>query len=328
MVFGAAAGKEALVVGGKASCCVLRAENYVFLRSESVLPFMSSTATYRTRVNYTNVIVSMALVLFMLGLFGYALLYGRQLGELLRESIDVAVEMTENAEKEQADKLMEVLNSSDFVKSGSVQFIPKEEAAKMMEAELGEEFAQTGLPNPYFNMLTFNVKAKWMHPDSLAWIRTALREEAGVNDVYYQGETAQLVAANIKKVAWGALLTALFFIFAAATLIHNTIRLALFANRFLIKNMELVGATWGFISRPYLLRAIWHGLLSGLMAVAGLYVLHRVLESSIPQWKSLGDWPMLAAMAAALVALGVAVQWVSTFAVVRKYLKLRVDELF
>ncbi|MBP8239413.1 MAG: permease-like cell division protein FtsX [Saprospiraceae bacterium] len=289
---------------------------------------MSTTATYRARVNYTNVIVSMALVLFMLGLFGYALLYGRQLGELLRESIDVAVELTENAEKAQADKLMEVLNTSEFVKSGSVQLISKEEAAKIMQAELDEDFAQAGLSNPYFDMVTFNVKADWMHPDSLAWIRTALREEAGVNDVFYQGETAELIASNIKKVAWGALFTALFFIFAAATLIHNTIRLALFANRFLIKNMELVGATWGFISRPYLLRAVWHGLLSGLIAVLGLYILHRILESSIPQWKALGDGAVLLSMAVGLVVLGVAVQWLSTLVVVRKYLRLRVDELF
>ncbi|MBX2927381.1 MAG: permease-like cell division protein FtsX [Saprospiraceae bacterium] len=289
---------------------------------------MSSQATYRSRVNYLNVILSMAVVLFMLGLFGYALLYGGQLTKALRESIDIVVELKEGAQKTQADSLAGLLRSSDFVKTESVQFISKEEAAKAMREELGEDHAQLNLPNPYFDMLTFNVQAAYMHPDSLAWIRDAVREFAGVNDVFYQENTAGIVAANIKKIAWAALIIAVFFIFAAVTLIHNTIRLALYANRFLIKNMELTGATWGFISRPFLRRAAWHGLLSALIACAALWLMHRGLETALPQWRNFENVPLLAAGAALLILLGVAVHALSTLTVVRKYLRLRVDDLF
>jgi cell division transport system permease protein len=289
---------------------------------------MSSQATYRSKVNYINVILSMAVVLFMLGLFGYALLYGSQLTKALRESIDIVVELKENTEKAQADSLAGALRSSEFVKAESVLFIPKEEAAKAMREEFGEDHAQLNLPNPYFDMLTFNVQAAYMQPDSLAWIRDAVREYAGVNDVFYQENTAGVVAANIKKIAWAALIIAVFFIFAAVTLIHNTIRLALFANRFLIKNMELTGATWGFISRPFLRRAVWHGLLSGLIACAALWLMHTGLETALPQWRTFGHAPTLFAAAVLLIMLGIAVHTLSTFTVVRKYLRLRVDDLF
>lgn len=289
---------------------------------------MSGTATYRTKVNYINVILSMALVLFMLGLFGFALLYGRQLATALRESIDIVVEMKEQSGKPEADSLVFALRAGAFVKSESVRFISKEEAARTMKAEFGEDFSRMGLPNPYYDVVTFNVQADMMHPDSLAWIRTAVREMPGVNDVFYQENTAELVAANIKKIAWGALIIAVFFIFAAATLIHNTIRLALYANRFLIKNMELVGATWGFISRPYLRRAALHGLLSGLIAAGALWMLHAGLKAGLPQWGALQHMEPMILLGVFLVVLGIAVHVFSTFLVVRKYLRLRADDLF
>ncbi len=289
---------------------------------------MSSTATYRSRVNYMNVVFSMALVLFMLGLFGYALIYGRQLADSLRESINIVVELKESSDRSSADSLQAALRLSTFVKPESVRLISKEEAAKTMKEEFGEDFAQLGLPNPFFDVVTFNVPANYMHSDSLTWIRAAVREQPGVNDVFYQQTAAELVAANIKKVAWGALIIAAFFIFAAATLIHNTVRLALFANRFLIKNMELVGATWGFISRPYLKRAALHGFAGGLLAAGALWLLHAGLASGMSQWRELAHVQVVAGLCAALVFLGVLVTTGSTFFVVRKYLRLRVDDLF
>ncbi len=289
---------------------------------------MSSPATYRSKVNYASVILSMALVLFMLGLFGYALLYGRQLAVALQESINIVVELKEYADKPAADSLAAALRASAFVKTGSVNFISKEEAARSMKEDLGEDFAQLGLTNPYYDLITFNVPAAYMHPDSLQWIRDAVREQAGVNDVFYQQNTAEIVVANVKKAAWAALITAVFFIFAAATLIHNTVRLALFANRFLIKNMELVGATWGFISRPYLLRAAWHGLWSGIIAAGALWAVHAALAAGLPQWRELSHPEVFAAMAAAVALLGILVNVASTYLVVRKYLRLRVDDLF
>jgi cell division transport system permease protein len=289
---------------------------------------MLKKAGYKSRVNYLSVVFSMALVLFMLGLFGYALLFGTRMAVALRESIQLVAELREDSDKADASSLMAALRESRFVKPESVKLITKEEAARTMKAEFGEDFSRLGMPNPFFDIITFNVPATFMHPDSLEWIREALVQEPIVSEVFYQENVAELIAANIKKVAWGALLIAIFFIFAAATLIHNTVRLSLFANRFLIKNMELVGATWGFISRPYLKRAIWHGLMSGLVAAGALWGLHSALENYIPQWREMGQPEALIVLSAILVLLGMVVNAASTFFVVRKYLRLRVDDLF
>jgi cell division transport system permease protein len=289
---------------------------------------MHSKAGYKSRVNYLSVIFSMALVLFMLGLFGYALFFGTRLAVALRESIQLVAELREDTDNTTASTLVESLRESRFVKPESVKLITKEEAARTMKAEFGEDFSRLDMPNPFFDIIVFNVPAAYMHPDSLAWISDALTQEEGVSEVFYQLNVAELIAANVKKVAWGALLIAIFFIFAAATLIHNTVRLSLFANRFLIKNMELVGATWGFISRPYLKRALWHGLLSGLLASASLWGLHAALEKYLPQWREMSQPEALFILSAVLIVLGMWINAASTFLVVRKYLSLRVDDLF
>ncbi len=286
------------------------------------------SATYRSKVNYLSVIFSMALVLFMLGLFGYLTLCGRKLVVAFREGINLIVELKPDAEQPGIDYLVNTLQRSYFVKPQSVRFISNEEAARTMAQEFGEDFNKLGLPNPFYHVVTFNVYAAYLQPDSLAGIRASLKEIPVVNDVFYHHSLADAIIANLKKVAWGALAIAVFLIFAAATLIHNTVRLALFANRFLIKNMELVGATWGFISRPYLQRAAWHGLISSALACLALWMMHAGLSAWLPVWHSMQSPEVLGLLCAGLVAAGVGIGVVSTYLVVRKYLRLRVDELF
>lgn len=292
------------------------------------IPQVERSTTYRSKVNYLNVIFSMGLVLFMLGLFGYLMLYGRKLVVAFREGINLIVELKPDADQPGIDRLVNTLQRSRFVKPQSVRFISKEEAARTMAQEFGEDFNKLGLPNPFYHVVTFNVYAAYLQPDSLAEIRASLRQIPAVNDVFYHHSLADTVAANLKKVAWGALAIAVFFIFAAATLIHNTVRLALFANRFLIKNMELVGATWGFISRPYLQRAAWHGLISSALACLALWTMHVGLSAWLPLWRSMHSPEALGLLCAGLAVLGVGIGVVSTYLVVRKYLRLRVDELF
>ncbi len=286
------------------------------------------STTYRSKVNYLNVIFSMALVLFTLGLFGYLMLYGRKLVVAFREGINLIAELKPNANQTDIDHLMSTLQGSRFVKPQSVRFISNEEAARVMAQDFGEDFNKLGLPNPFYHVITFNVYAAYLQPDSLASIRASLRKLPAVNDVFYHHSIADTVAANLKKVALGALAIAVFFIFAAATLIHNTVRLALFANRFLIKNMELVGATWGFISRPYLQRAAWHGLISSTLAGLALWAMHAGLIAWLPLWRSMQSPDILGLLCLGLAVLGVGIGVMSTYLVVRKYLRLRVDELF
>lgn len=282
----------------------------------------------RTKPNYLYSIISVALVLFLLGFFGMALLQARQLVGFFKERVNLLIELEDTAAELDVAELKEDLTNSPFLKPGSIQFTSKEEAIELLREDFGEDFFKLDLPNPLYDVLTFNVRAIYMNSDSLSIIREELRMHPYVSDVYYQESLVDVLAQNIRKVAWITLGLSLFFILVAFALIHNTIRLALYANRFLIKNMELVGASWKFISRPFLLKSLGHGLLSGLLAVGLLSGLWWLAQRDLPELSELQDWPSTIALYGALVLFGILITTGSTYYTVNKYLKMRVDEMY
>jgi cell division transport system permease protein len=177
-------------------------------------------------------------------------------------------------------------------------------------------------------VVTFNVRAAYLQSDSLAAIQAELGALAGVADVYYQESLIEKIAGNVRRLGWIALAAGLVFLAVAVFLIHATIRLALHANRFLIKTQELVGATWHFISRPYLQRSLRHGLLSGLLTIAALFGTQLWLQSRAPELDLFQRPAWTIGLYLAIVLLGVLLNYLSTYYVVRKYLRLRVDELY
>lgn len=283
---------------------------------------------FRTKPNYLYSIVSVTLVLFLLGFFGFILLYAQRVVTIFKERVNVLVELKTDADSMQVIDLEDHIRQLAGTRRGSVAFVSKEEAARQMREVFGEDFVHLDMPNPFYDMVSFNVRAQYMNPDSLETIRTELREWEAVNDVFYQENLAGKIGGNIKKIGYLALGMGLFFIFVAITLIHNTIRLALYANRFLIKNMELVGASWEFISRPYIIRAVWQGLLSGILATIVLGSLLFWLVNTLPELKKLQMNAGLVLLLLSLVVLGVLINTWSTYYIVKKYLRLRVDDLY
>jgi cell division transport system permease protein len=282
-----------------------------------------------TKPNYFYSIVSVTLVLLLLGLFGLLLLLGNQLINSLKEKVEIIVELKEETQQSSIDSLKALLADYVFVKENTVRHISKEEGAAMMQDEFGEDFLKLDMANPLYDVLIFNVNAAWMESDSLSQVRATIMEHSLVNDVYYQESVAGSIAENLHRASYAALLASAFFIIVAVALILNTIRLALYSNRFLIKNMELVGASWGFISRPYLAKSIRHGFLSGLLAVALLSgILYLVFYNNSSEMQQILNWPLIAVLFAALLVLGVLIEFGSTYFVVNKYLRMRVDDLY
>lgn len=292
------------------------------------MPEAGSTERTQRRPNYVYAIMSVAAVLFLLGFFGVLLLQANRLSSALKEKIDLIVELREDTPTEAREKVEAGLRKSPFVKEGSVRFISKEAAIEEMSKEFGEDLLRLDLPNPLYDVVTFNVTADYLATDSLANIRARLRQWSAVSDVYYQESLVDQVATNARRIGWVALAIGLFFVLMAALLIHNTVRLALYANRFLIKTQELVGATWSFISRPYLQRSLRHGLLSGVLAIGGLLLTLWWLERQVPELDVLRSPGSLLFLFIGLVLLGVLINWISTYYVVRKYLRMRVDDLY
>jgi cell division transport system permease protein len=278
--------------------------------------------------NYFYTIVSVTLVLFLLGLFGLLVLEGQLFIKSLKEKVEIIVELKEESTAGSVDTLQKFLAQSRFLKPNSARFISKEEGAAMMQKDFGDDFLKLDMANPLYDVLVFNVVSSWMEPDSLQVAAQNIRQFDFVNDVYYQESITDAIAYNLKKISMIVLGAGLFFIVVAVALILNTIRLALYSNRFLIKNMELVGASWRFISKPYLVRSFIHGLLCSILAIAVLTGLLWLWLKSLPEMSEMLNVPGVAIMFGALLVIGVLLNVASTYYVVKKYLKMRVDDLY
>lgn len=269
-------------------------------------------------------------MLFLLGFFGLVILQAQSLVRLFKEKVSIFVELKNESGVKEVERLRVQLKLQDYTKSGSVQYVTKAEAAEIMmkEEEFGETFLSLDLPNPFYDVLLFNVKAEYLAPDSLSQIRTTLMENEIINDVYYQENLVDNIEQNIRRIGWTALGIGVFFLIVAITLIHNTIRLAMYANRFVIKNMQLVGASWGFISRPYIYRSIINGLGSAVLAIIGLILLLFLAQQDTPELKDLHHTFDIVMLFLALAILGVSITTLSTYYTVNKYLKMRIDDLY
>lgn len=280
------------------------------------------------RPNYVYSIVSVALVLLLLGIFGLWLVQATHLSKTLKEEIDILTELRDETPEAARKELAATIGAYSFVRPGSVTYRTKEQALVEMGEEVAEDLVALDLPNPFRDMLVFNVEEAYLQADSLALIAEMIKQNVAVLDVYYQETFIDRVVENARKLALVFAGMAVLLVLIAVVLIHNTVRLSLYANRFLIKTQELVGASWSFISRPYLRRAFWHGLLSGLLAIGGLVGIQFWLQNQVPELHLFEKMDWLLLLYGGMLLLGVLISYVSHYSVVRRYLRLRVDDLY
>lgn len=282
----------------------------------------------RTKPTYIYAILSVALVLFMVGFFALTALYGHRLVELFKEKVDVWLELKPDLPQEDVARIVRDLRSQSFVKKETITFVTREQAAATMRKDLGDESLLQDLPNLMRDVLRFNVRADFLTADSLAAWREQVRQDTLVADLFYESASTSNLGPNLEKIGLLTLALGFLLIFAAITLIHNTIRLALYANRFLIKNQELVGASWHFITQPFIRRGILNGLMSALLAIAALVGLIVWAQDVVPELNDLQDSNGVLAIFTGLVVLGVLISGLSTYFVVNKFLRMRLDDLY
>ncbi len=289
---------------------------------------LSKTPAQRTKPNYFYTISSVAMVLFLLGFFSVLFSLSRQLGQLLKERVSILVEIEPESSPLLVDSLVNALRLDTATKSETVLLINKEEALISLQEEFGEEILNLDLPNPLYDVITFNVKADYMTSEQLEILRQKLKSERFVKDVYYQEDLVHQIVSNIQKISWLFLVLGCLFLLIAITLIHNTIRLSLYNNRFVIKNMELVGATWEFISRPYIKRSILHGIISAIIAILLLICLLLWANSHLLELATLSSGFSIVGIALVLLILGILINGLSTYFVINKYLNMRLEDLY
>lgn len=282
----------------------------------------------RTKPTYFYAIISVALVLFILGFFMLTALHGRKLVTLFKEKVDIWLELKPGTPEAEVPRIIAAIRQSPFVKKETVTLITREQAMADMKKELGDNSLLEDNPDLLRDVIRFNVHADYLESDSLLAWREALRQDSLIADLYFEAANTGNVGKNIQNLGLIALGLGILLIFAAVTLIHNTIRLALYSNRFIIKNQELVGASWTFISRPYIQRGIMNGLISAAFAIAALIATLWWLYSLIPELRQLQDINSSVAVFVGLTIAGVLISGLSTYFVVNKFLHMRVDDLY
>lgn len=291
---------------------------------------MTSVEERYTRRRYQSskitTIVSITLVLVMLGLLALTIVHARKLSDYVRENIGFRVYIKDDAPVEDIIILQQRLDGSTFVKSS--EYISPEQAARELTAELGEDFIEFLGYNPLPPSIDLRVKAGYANVDSLQVIENLLMQEIIVKEVFYQKSLVHLINKNIRRISIVLLGISGLLLLIAMALINNTIRLSVYSRRFIIRTMKLVGATRGFIGRPFILRGILQGFYSALFAILILGTILYFLMQQVPELQSLVDIYMYVAVFGLVILTGMFLSWISTFFAVRKYLKMKEDELY
>lgn len=271
-------------------------------------------------------IVSLSLVLFMLGLLGIIILNTRQLSNNVKENIGFQVILNDNVKEVDVAKMQKTLDASEYVKS--TEFITKEEAAARLQKDLGEDFIDFLGFNPLLSSINVHLKAEYANADSLAWIEKDMLDTKLVKEVIYQKSLVSMINENVQKISLVILGFSSLLMVIALALINNTIRLSIYSKRFIIKTMQLVGATQGFIRRPFVLNGIKHGIYGAIIAILMLIGVLYFAQKQLPELAELQDQNMLATLFGLVIVLGIVISWISTSLAVRKYLRLKSDDLY
>lgn len=280
----------------------------------------------KSKPSYVYAIIGVSLVLFLLGTLGWLVINGRSLTREFKENVTLTTDFHDNTAADKIGQLKAILDKQPFTKRSKV--ISKEEALKMQSEIEGENVGQFLGYNPLFASMEMNVYAEYANKDSLQKIRQFILQSNIVREVTYPRVQVEQMNSNFRRINLILLIIALVLVIAVVILIDNTVRLAMFSNRFLIKTMQMVGANRYFISRPFDMRAIINGLVSGVIAVTGLWLVMQFAESQLPELKALHDNTLVAILMGSLLLLGVIISFLSTHRSVLKYLKMHVDDLY
>lgn len=290
--------------------------------------FGKSTSSKRSKPSYGYAIIGVALVLFLFGIVGWLFLNLKKSGEMFRENIQVHAWIAPSAAKKQIDSLQLYIASLPYVKTA--EYVTKEKAIQKWNVENDSSWKKFITNNPLPESIDFYVKADYMDKDSLGILSNYLTENfTGVmSEFQYPRETVGYVSSYTKYIAAGILIFAIILSIIVIISIDNTIRLAMYSNRFLIKTMQMVGATRGFIAKPLNIRAIINGLIAAVIAIVAVFGFILMVEKFIPWLKLLRDTSNMVMIAGGILILGITISLISTHRSVLKYLQMKLDDLY
>lgn len=276
--------------------------------------------------SYFSVVISIALVLFLLGMLGLLVLNTKKVADHFKEQIALTVYFKDSAKEVEMEELKKSLAMADYTKSTT--FVSKEEAAEAHSKEIGEDFMEFLGYNPLQNSIDVYMNADYVSAEQVDEIAAELTSKNFVDEVTYDKPLISLLNDNVKKISFWVLVASGVFTFIAVLLINSSIRLSVYSKRFIIKTMQMVGATKGFIRRPFIWQSVKLGIIGAVLALIGMAAFLYYLDNSFPELDLAGDIKILAALFIGVFLTGILITWLSTFFATSRFLNLKTDELY
>ena len=288
--------------------------------------YESSTQKRKTKSVYVSTVISIALVLLVTGLLGLLLVHAKNLSKYVKENIVLNVIVNDGTNEGDVLSLQKDLEKDNYVLR--TEYISKELAAKSLKEDLGEDFVQYLGHNPLLPSIDVYMKENYANSDSIKTFIDKISRNTRIKEVVYQESLIDMVNKNVRIISIVVLAFAAILLVIAVALINNTIRLAIYSQRFLIKSMQLIGATKNFIRKPFITYGIIHGLLGSLIAILLLIFTLQFAQKQIPELVFLRNWYEFAAIFIVVIAIGILISGLSTYFAVTKYLKAKSNDLY
>lgn len=266
------------------------------------------------------------MVLFLVGFLGLILLKTNSITKHFKEKVALTIFLTDNAKSNDVEILQAELKKAEYSKE--VVYISKKDAAEKYAAEIGENFVEFLGDNPLKNAIDVSLKSEFVTPEKMAEIEKQLLNRSIVAEVVYDKPLIELLTKNINRISFWMLLFSTLFTLIAVVLINSSIRLSVYSKRFTIKTMQMVGATKGFIRKPFIWKSIKLGILGALVSIVCLLGFIFYINRVVPEIELLADYKVLALLFVFIIAMGILITWISTFFATQRFLNLRTDELY
>jgi cell division transport system permease protein len=296
----------------------------------TLINFMSSKfdsyQKRRLRSSYFSVVISIALVLFMVGFLGLVLLKSTQVANHFKEEVVITLFLKNDTSKEQIENLRTSLLKELFTRK--IIYISKGDAAKFYAEDLGEDFVNYLGTNPLKNSIDIYLNPGFVTPEKMQEISDRFNKNSFVFEVSYDKPLVTFLTQNIQKVSFWLFAISSFFGLIALILINSSIRLSVYSKRFNIKTMQMVGATKGFIRKPFIWSGIRLGFIGALISLAGLAAVIYYIDQKIPTLQLVTDYVTLAYLGSGILLIAFIISWLSTFFATQRFLNLHTDELY
>ena len=281
----------------------------------------------RLKASYITSIISITLVLFVLGSLGLVILEAKMISKHLRENIRLTVYMKKDVKEADVMRLKKFLDATDDVKS--TRYVSPKEAADEYSKEIGEDFIQfLDGENPLHGSIEVYLNEAYANVDSLATLSTIIEKRKGVEDVRYHKSYVETINKNIGRISLFFLIVSGLLLLISIVLINNTIRLSVYSSRFIIRSMQLIGATQSFIRRPFIWQGIMQGIISAMLTIGILIAIMYKIHNYYPELINIRFIDMYLILFGSLFLVGVLISWWSSSLAVRKYLRMKLDNIY